>query len=213
MNWPIFTIIISLLVSCRENSYTRYTEGLKQNIGASELTINEVKDTILIDIYYSTPPSMGYDFKSSSTALMFMDTAKSLIKEKSIHHVNVYIHANKEVTEYKYPLADLTIYKSGMDVTTLFIQNLLHGQAEQNARYVDLDKISLEELFNLNEVNEQMQSNLKINLVSYDGFSLHNSEPNVVEYRGNFQGEEETIPFVFHYDKNLKRIFYFGINE
>ena len=91
----------------------------------------------------------------------------------------------------------------------LFLQNFLSSQNEQNARYVDLDKISLEDLFNLNQINEQLQSNLKLTSISFDGFTLHQSEPQNIEYRGNFQGDTEAIPFVFQYDKTLKRIFYF----
>jgi len=76
-----------------------------------------------------------------------------------------------------------------------------------------LDKISLEDLFNLNTINEQIQSNVQITNISFDGFTSHKSEAQNIEYRGNLEGTGEAFTFVSQYDKTKNRIFYFGINE
>ncbi len=209
----VFLIFVSICVSCKENAYIDISEDIRKNIGADQLSISESKDSILIDIHYNKAPLIGFDFKSSTAALLLLDTTKSQLGERDLRLAKVSIHFNQQVFEYIYPLSELKINKNGMETAALFLQNFLSSQNEKNARYVDLDKISLEDLFNLNQINEQLQSNLKLTSISFDGFTLHQSEPQNIEYRGNFQGETEAIPFVFQYDKTLKRIFYFGINE
>jgi hypothetical protein len=209
----IFILSISILYSCKESSYQMTAESIKQSIGADQLTIEESKDTVIIQVHYMTPPIMGFDFKSSSAALQLIDTSAVKFLNKGLRFVKVNIHSNKQVTEYNYPITDLVSNKSGIDIGAEFLQNFLSGRAEQNARYVDLDKVSLEELLNLNQVNEQIQSQIKIQNISFDGFTINHTEPQNIEYRGNLQGETEVFPFVFQYDKSKKRIFYFGINE
>lgn len=209
----VFLILVSIYISCKENAYMDISEDIRKNIGADQLSISESKDTILIDIHYNKPPITGFDFKSSTAALLLLDTNKTQLEGKGLRLTKVSIHSNQQVFEYMYPFSELEINKKGMETAAQFLQNFLGSQNEQNARYVDLDKISLEDLFNLNQVNEQLQTNLKVTNISFDGFTLHQSEPDNIEYRGNFLGETEAIPFVFQYNKNLKRIFYFGINE
>ncbi|MFN9319033.1 MAG: hypothetical protein ACK58Q_00400 [Chitinophagales bacterium] len=209
----LILFILIQAISCKESSYQNLSEYLRLNVGADELKIAEIKDSVVIDLYYKTPPLMGFDFKSSSAAMQCIDTARDMMNKKSQQFIKVNIHSNQQILEYSYPIADLAANQIGMDITTLFLQNFLSGQNEQNARYVDLDKISLEDLFNLNTVNEQIQSNVQITYITFDGFSTHNSEPHNVEFRGNLQGESEVFPFVSQYDKNKKKIFYFGINE
>jgi hypothetical protein len=209
----IFFTFISIYFSCKQNAYMGISENIRKNIGADQLSISESKDSILIDIHYNKPPLIGFDFKSSTAALLLLDTTKSQLEERGLRLAKVSIHSNQQVFDYIYPFSELEINKKGMETAALFLQNFLSSQNEQNARYVDLDKISLEDLFNLNQINEQLQSNLKLTSISFDGFTLHQSEPQNIEYRGNFQGDTEAIPFVFQYDKTLKRIFYFGINE
>ena len=209
----IFFTFISIYFSCKQNAYMGISEDIRKNIGADQLSISESKDSILIDIHYNKPPLIGFDFKSSTAALLLLDTTKSQLEERGLRLAKVSIHSNQQVFDYIYPFSELEINKHGMETAALFLQNFLSSQNEKNARYVDLDKISLEDLFNLNQINEQLQSNLKLTSISFDGFTLHQSEPQNIEYRGNFQGDTEAIPFVFQYDKTLKRIFYFGINE
>jgi hypothetical protein len=208
-----FFTFISIYFSCKQNAYMGISEDIRKNIGADQLSISESKDSILIDIHYNKPPLIGFDFKSSTAALLLLDTTKSQLEERGLRLAKVSIHSNQQVFDYIYPFSELEINKKGMETAALFLQNFLSSQNEQNARYVDLDKISLEDLFNLNQINEQLQSNLKLTSISFDGFTLHQSEPQNIEYRGNFQGDTEAVPFVFQYDKTLKRIFYFGINE
>ena len=208
-----FFTFISINFSCKQNAYMGISEDIRKNIGADKLSISESKDSILIDIHYNKAPLIGFDFKSSTAALLLLDTTKSQLGERDLRLAKVSIHSNQQVFEYIYPFSELEINKKGMETAALFLQNFLSSQNEQNARYVDLDKISLEDLFNLNQINEQLQSNLKLTSISFDGFTLHQSEPQNIEYRGNFQGDTEAVPFVFQYDKTLKRIFYFGINE
>jgi hypothetical protein len=209
----VLLIFVSICISCKENAYIDISEDIRKNIGADQLSISESKDSILIDIHYNKAPLIGFDFKSSTAALLLLDTTKSQLGERDLRLAKVSIHSNQQVFEYIYPFSELEINKKGMETAALFLQNFLSSQNEQNARYVDLDKISLEDLFNLNQINEQLQSNLKLTSISFDGFTLHQSEPQNIEYRGNFQGDTEAVPFVFQYDKTLKRIFYFGINE
>ena len=209
----VLLIFVSICISCKENAYIDISEDIRKNIGADQLSISESKDSILIDIHYNKAPLIGFDFKSSTAALLLLDTTKSQLGERDLRLAKVSIHSNQQVFEYIYPFSELEINKNGMETAALFLQNFLSSQNEQNARYVDLDKISLEDLFNLNQINEQLQSNLKLTSISFDGFTMHQSEPQNIEYRGNFQGDTEAVPFVFQYDKTLKRIFYFGINE
>jgi hypothetical protein len=209
----VLLIFVSICISCKENAYIDISEDIRKNIGADQLSISESKDSILIDIHYNKAPLIGFDFKSSTAALLLLDTTKSQLGERDLRLAKVSIHSNQQVFEYIYPFSELEINKKGMETAALFLQNFLSSQNEQNARYVDLDKISLEDLFNLNQINEQLQSNLKLTSISFDGFTMHQSEPQNIEYRGNFQGDTEAVPFVFQYDKTLKRIFYFGINE
>jgi hypothetical protein len=209
----VLLIFVSIYISCKENAYMDISEDIRKNIGADQLSISESKDTVLLDIHYNKPPITGFDFKSSTAALLLLDTNKNQLGERGLRLAKVSIHSNQQVFEYIYPFSELEINKNGMEMAALFLQNFLSSQNEQNARYVDLDKISLEDLFNLNQINDQLQSNLKITSISFDGFTLQQSEPQNIEYRGNFQGDTEAIPFVFQYDKTLKRIFYFGINE
>ena len=209
----VLLIFVSICISCKENAYIDISEDIRKNIGADQLSISESKDSILIDIHYNKAPLIGFDFKSSTAALLLLDTTKSQLDKRGLRLAKVSIHFNQQVFEYIYPFSELEINKNGMEMAALFLQNFLSSQNEQNARYVDLDKISLEDLFNLNQINDQLQSNLKITSISFDGFTLQQSEPQNIEYRGNFQGDTEAIPFVFQYDKTLKRIFYFGINE
>jgi hypothetical protein len=209
----VLLIFVSICISCKENAYIDISEDIRKNIGADQLSISESKDSILIDIHYNKAPLIGFDFKSSTAALLLLDTTKSQLYKRGLRLAKVSIHFNQQVFEYIYPFSELEINKNGMETAALFLQNFLSSQNEQNARYVDLDKISLEDLFNLNQINEQLQSNLKLTSISFDGYTLHQSEPHNIEYRGNFQGDTEAIPFVFQYDKTLKRIFYFGINE
>lgn len=206
-------LILFVLSSCKENCYQLATENIKQSIGADELKINESKDTIILDVHYKTPPITGFDFKSSSAALQLIDTSAKEFESKSLRFIKVNIHTNQQVTEYNYPIVDLIINKIGMEIGAEFLQNFLSGRAEQNARYVDLDKVSLEDLLNLNQVNEQIQSQIKIQNITFDGFTINHAEPQNIEFRGNLQGETEVFPFVFQYDKLKKKIFYFGINE
>jgi hypothetical protein len=208
-----FFTFISINFSCKQNAYMGISEDIRKNIGADKLSISESKDSILIDIHYNKAPLIGFDFKSSTAALLLLDTTKSQLGERDLRLAKVSIHSNQQVFEYIYPFSELEINKKGMETAALFLQNFLSSQNEKNARYVDLDKISLEDLFNLNQINEQLQSNLKLTSISFDGFTMHQSEPQNIEYRGNFQGDTEAVPFVFQYDKTLKRIFYFGINE
>ena len=209
----VLLIFVSICISCKENAYIDISEDIRKNIGADQLSISESKDSILIDIHYNKAPLIGFDFKSSTAALLLLDTTKSQLDKRGLRLAKVSIHFNQQVFEYIYPFSELEINKNGMETAALFLQNFLSSQNEKNARYVDLDKISLEDLFNLNQINDQLQSNLKITSISFDGFTLQQSEPQNIEYRGNFQGDTEAIPFVFQYDKTLKRIFYFGINE
>lgn len=209
----VLLIFVSICISCKENAYIDISEDIRKNIGADQLSISESKDSILIDIHYNKAPLIGFDFKSSTAALLLLDTTKSQLDKRGLRLAKVSIHFNQQVFEYIYPFSELEINKNGMETAALFLQNFLSSQNEKNARYVDLDKISLEDLFNLNQINEQLQSNLKLTSISFDGYTLHQSEPQNIEYRGNFQGDTEAIPFVFQYDKTLKRIFYFGINE
>ena len=209
----VLLIFVSICISCKENAYIDISEDIRKNIGADQLSISESKDSILIDIHYNKAPLIGFDFKSSTAALLLLDTTKSQLDKRGLRLAKVSIHFNQQVFEYIYPFSELEINKNGMETAALFLQNFLSSQNEKNARYVDLDKISLEDLFNLNQINEQLQSNLKLTSISFDGYTLHQSEPLNIEYRGNFQGDTEAIPFVFQYDKTLKRIFYFGINE
>jgi hypothetical protein len=209
----VLLIFVSICISCKENAYIDISEDIRKNIGADQLSISESKDSILIDIHYNKAPLIGFDFKSSTAALLLLDTTKSQLDKRGLRLAKVSIHFNQQVFEYIYPFSELEINKNGMETAALFLQNFLSSRNEKNARYVDLDKISLEDLFNLNQINEQLQSNLKLTSISFDGYTLHQSEPQNIEYRGNFQGDTEAIPFVFQYDKTLKRIFYFGINE
>ena len=209
----IIILIGYLLFSCKESSYLLEEENIKQSIGADQLTIKESKDTIVLNLHFKTPPIMGFDFKSSSAALQLLDTSALRFENKGFRNIKVNIHSNQQVTEYNYPITDLISNKMGMDIGAEFIQNFLSGRSEQNARYVDLDKVSLEDLLNLNHVIEQIQSQIKIENVTFDGFTVNQTEPQNIEYRGNLQGETEVFPFVFQYDKLKKRIFYFGINE
>jgi hypothetical protein len=209
----VLLIFVSICISCKENAYIDISEDIRKNIGADQLSISESKDSILIDIHYNKAPLIGFDFKSSTAALLLLDTTKSQLDKRGLRLAKVSIHFNQQVFEYIYPFSELEINKNGMETAALFLQNFLSSQNEKNARYVDLDKISLEDLFNLNQINEQLQSNLKLTSISFDGFTMHQSEPQNIEYRGNFQGDTEAVPFVFQYDKTLKRIFYFGINE
>lgn len=209
----VLLIFVSICISCKENAYIDISEDIRKNIGADQLSISESKDSILIDIHYNKAPLIGFDFKSSTAALLLLDTTKSQLDKRGLRLAKVSIHFNQQVFGYIYPFSELEINKNGMETAALFLQNFLSSQNEKNARYVDLDKISLEDLFNLNQINDQLQSNLKITSISFGGFTLQQSEPQNIEYRGNFQGDTEAIPFVFQYDKTLKRIFYFGINE
>lgn len=211
-------VFISLFVllhitSCKESSYQLAAENIKESIGADKLSIQESKDTVVIEVHYKNPPIMGFDFKSSSAALQLIDTSAKAFDSKGLKVIKVNIHTNQQVTEYNYPIADLVSNKIGMKIGAEFLQNFLSGRAEQNARYVDLDKVSLEDLLNLNQVNEQIQSQIKIQNITFDGFTINHAEPHNIEYRGNLQGESEVFPFVFQYDKLKKKIFYFGINE
>lgn len=201
-----------LFYSCKENQYKNISDWIKQNLGADQLDISESKDSIFIDIHYNTPPQMGYDFKSSSAAMQFADTAK-LLTSNTLKVIKVNIHSNQEITRYSYPLSDLKANQLAMNDIAAFLQNLLSSKNEQNARYVDLDKISLEDLLNLNTINDQMQSNVQIKKISIDGFTTNHSEPQNIEFRGQLQGDSEGFPFVFQYDKIKGKIFYFGINE
>ena len=209
----IIILIGHLLFSCKESSYLLEEENIKQSIGADQLTIKESKDTVILNLHFKNPPIIGFDFKSSSAALQLLDTSALRFENKGFRNIKVNIHSNQQVTEYNYPITDLISNKMGMDIGSEFIQNFLSGRSEQNARYVDLDKVSLEDLLNLNHVNEQIQSQIKIENVTFDGFTVNQTEPQNIEYRGNLQGETEVFPFVFQYDKLKKRIFYFGINE
>ncbi|MBL7788608.1 MAG: hypothetical protein JNL75_02095 [Chitinophagales bacterium] len=209
----ILITLACIILACKENPYNHTSEYLKLNLGADNLTIHKSKDSVIIDIYYNIPPLIGFDFQSSSAALQFIDTAGEIVKKNSIEQVKVKIHANQQVTEYNYPIADLRMNQIGMNLTANFLQNFLGGRNQHNARYVDLDKISLEELFKLNTVNEQIQSTATITDVTFDGFSSHASEPQNIEFRGSLQSETETFPFIAQYDKNKNKIFYFGINE
>jgi len=209
----LITIFIFSLFSCKEESYNDIAEFIQQNVGANQLTIQHKDDSVIMHIHYETPPQVGFDFKSSSAAMQFVDTAKESIKKNALKIIQVNIHSNQQVMEYNYPITDIEANQVGLDITAKFLQNFLSSRNEQNARYVDLDKISLEDLLNLNIVNEQIQSNVEITHITFDGFTSHHASPQNIEFRGNLQGENETFPFVAEYDRTKKKIFYFGINE
>jgi hypothetical protein len=217
VNNKFLILVLSLICihyfSCKENNYGISEDKIKLSIGADQLSITRIEDTILMSIHYTTPPLTGFDFKSSSAALQFIDTSLVSLRNDGILFTKVLVHSNQQIIEYTYPLSELETNKIGMDIGAQFLQNFLSGTSEQNARYVDLDKVSLEDLYNLNQISEQIQSQVKIENVTYDGFSSHKSEPHNIEFRGNLQGQTEVFPFVFQYDKTKSRIFYFGINE
>lgn len=211
--YAIFASIFALLLSCNTDNFNAIEDALKLNLGADELKMLTVKDTLKLDIHLAQPPVSGFDFKSSSAALQAFDTTKSRLAQLGVQHILVRIHCNSQIVEYKYPIQDLLANKAGMDIGVLFFRNFLSSRNEHNAQYVDLDKISLEDLMNLNTINEQIQTQVQITEVTFDGFTSHLAEPQNIEIRGNLQGSQEIFPFVIQYDKNKQKIFYFGINE
>lgn len=208
-----FIFSLSIIFNSCTDTYKPIEEYLAHNTGAKKADIDIAKDTILIDLHYAELSSMGFDFRTSSVGLMMLDTAQELLDKNGIRQSKIRIHNNNNVTEYSYPIADLIENKKVMEVGSLFMQNFLNGKNEHNARYVDLDKISLEDLFNLNQINEQIQMNVAIEQLTFDGFTLYKDEPENIEFRGHLLGKTESLPFVMQYNKLINKIYYFAINE
>ncbi|MFN9353541.1 MAG: hypothetical protein ACK567_06480, partial [Chitinophagales bacterium] len=101
----LILFILIQAISCKESSYQNLSEYLRLNVGADELKIAEIKDSVVIDLYYKTPPLMGFDFKSSSAAMQFIDTARDMMNKKSQQFIKVNIHSNQQILEYSYPIA------------------------------------------------------------------------------------------------------------
>jgi hypothetical protein len=204
-------ILIALIVlnSC-QNTFENY---LKTSTNADKASITTSKDTSCLHLTYKVLPRLGSDFLSSISAITYLDTAKKELANDKISFIKVSIQSPSGTEVYKYPISILNKAKLGLEKTAFFIENMLNGKSEQNAKTVDLDKISLDELSNLNTVNEQLQTTMKIESVTHDGFISGLDTEDEIEIRAQLVSKNETIPIVFQYNTQTEKIFYFGINE
>lgn len=181
-------------------------------MNADKCQIEKQEDTLVVRLNYTKSVQLGNEYIASITALRTLDTLTRLNNKADIKAISVLIKTSQE-EKFQYGIPYLKTAEVGMEITSLFLGNMLSGTSEKNALFVDLDKVSLAELYQLNTVNEQLQSSMQVNSIHFDGFSSHLSDPYVIEYRANLMAKDEEIPVVFHYDSRTKKIFYFGINE
>jgi hypothetical protein len=205
-----FSILFLILNSCNSNKLEEY---IKISFNADKALITSSKDTSCIHLTYKVMPHLSSDFLSSISALTYLDTAKLQLSKDKISTIKVSVESPTSTEVYQYPISILNKAKLGLDKSAIFIENMLKGQAEQNAKWVDLDKISLEELMNLNTVNEQLKASMKIESVTHDGFIAGLDSEDEIEIRAQLVSKNEAIPLVFQYNTQTEKIFYFGINE
>lgn len=214
MNRLIIVFCATILYSCRP-SYTHLEEYLQQNLQSESIQINTSKDTLIVKIQMNESISQLSAYLSSIASIQLYDTMVS-DSSKYLAHLNSFridIKKNTTIESYHYPIKIIQEAKNGLNLSAIFIDNMLNGKGEQNARYVDLEKVSLEELVQLNTINEQIQSSFEVMGTTFDGFKFYSEDPNMIEYRGNIVSNQEVIPVVFQYDRAKKKLFYFGINE
>jgi len=207
-------VCLTVLFSCQDRlDSKRYEPIIKQATKAESVTLNAEKDTAILRLSYKTAPAISSDFLTSITAITYIDTAASIISKEKIGHVKVEIASPNGVEVFSYPLTDLNNGKIGFENTAKFLQNMLNNQGQANLGLVDTSKISTASLADLNTLNTQIQSSMKIENISYDGFISHDEEPEVIEIRAQLISKTETLPVVFQYNTQSQKIFYFGINE
>lgn len=204
-----FLFFILFFCSCS----SKLEEFIKMSSNADKVSISNTKDTICLDLTYKTLSRMSSDFLTSITALTYLDTAKNQLEKDKINTIKVSIQSTNGTEIYKYPISALNKAKLGLEKSALFIDAMMNGRAERVSELVDLDQISLEDLYNLNTVNEQLQATMKIESITHDGFTAGLDSEDEIEIRAQLVSKNEKIPIVFQYNTQSEKIFYFGINE
>jgi hypothetical protein len=206
----IFFSSFILLNSCQHSPYEDY---IKLSSNADKVSITTSKDTSCIHLSYKALPRLSSDFLSSITAITYLDTAKSQLEKDKINTIKVSVESPTGTEIYQYPISILNKAKLGLQKSALFLEAMINGRAERVSELVDLDKISLEDLYNLNTVNEQLQTTMKVESATHDGFIAGLDSEDEIEIRAQLVSKNETIPVVFQYNTTTEKIFYFGINE
>lgn len=205
---------ISLFISCADTlEKSKFEPFLKESTHADEAKLSSIQDSIFIRLKYKNAPDLGSDFLTSITALSYIDTAKAIIFKQHIRFIKVELTTPHGVEMYSYPLDILEKAKQGLETSSLFLRNMLSGNGQANSDIVDPKKITLEDLEGLNTINEQIQTSMKIDNLTFDGFISQLDDMDVIEIRAKLLSKNEALPVVLQYHLQSKKIFYFGINE
>jgi hypothetical protein len=211
--WFYLCIVFGFCVISCAKSYEKYQVFLEKTLQADTVVLAKSHDTSILEVSYNRNIAISSELLSSSACLRLLDTAHKDFEKDNIRFIKVNIRTPQETSIYNYPLAIAIHANKGIQKSSEFLKNFLNNQLSTNLSLVDTTIISQASLENLAIVSQQIQLNMPVSEIAFDGFVALEGDKNVIEIRSQLLSKNEALPVVIHYHIQKGKIFYFGINE